>query len=342
MSAHAIDVVAVQPEGLTVDQVAEKMAPQQERVEELLRRYPVKRAALLQVLWLVQEVYGWVPRVAIKWSAKVCDVSPVHAFSVVEFYTMYKQVPPARFHIRICRTMSCHLMGTEKLVAHVEEKLGIQCGEHTEDGMFALETVECLAACGNAPAIQINDEFLFGPGDELNKLQEGWHPTEKDLDHWIDLLRSRAAEDPHAGKADELGGIILHSDGHPGAPEACAEFLPDDYSPAPPALGVKIEGKGEEITVSGLIAPECAKVVLERSDDGGSTWREVAAGDPKTIPGPPGPKMVPVTDQLSIGASAHYRMLAHTGERVAKPSATVSITATEAPAEESSDEKGDA
>lgn len=331
MSAHAMDIVAVQPEGLTLEQVAERMQPHQERVEELLRRYPVKRAALLQVLWLVQEVYGWIPRVAIKWSAQVCEVSPVHAFGVVEFYTMYKQVPPARYHFRVCQTMTCHLMGAMDLVAHLEDRLGIKRGEHTEDGLFAIETVECLAACGNAPAVQINDEFLYGPGDELNYFEDGWSPTAEDIDRWIDLLRTRAAEDPDHGKVDELGGIILHSDGHPGAPEACAALLPDDYSPAPPALDVRIEGNGETITVSGLIAPECSVVALERSDDGGSSWTVVGEGNPAEIPGPPGPKTVPVENTLAIGASAHYRMLARCGERTAQPSDIVSITATEAP-----------
>ena len=339
MSAHAANIVAAQPADLTLDGVAERMAPHADRVEELIRRYPVKRAALLQVLWLIQEEFGWVPRIAIKWAAGVCDVSPVHAFSVVEFYTMYKQVPPARFHIRICRTMTCHLFGAENLVEHVEKKLGIACGEHTEDSMFALETVECLAACGNAPAIQINDEFLFGPGDELNTLEDGWSAKPEDLDRWIDILRSRAKADPNAGKADELGGIILHSDGHPGAPEACADVLPGDYAPPPPALGVKIEGNGEAITVTGLIAPECQKVVLERSDDGGTTWSAIADGNPADIPGPPGPKNVPLNDTLSIGASAHYRMIAHNGERIAEPSATVSITASEAAPES---QEGDA
>ena len=339
MSAHAANIVAAQPSDLTVEGVAERMAPHADRVEELIRRYPVKRAALLQVLWLIQEEFGWVPRVAIKWAAGVSEVSPVHAFSVVEFYTMYKQVPAAKFHIRICRTMTCHLFGSESLVEHLENKLGIKCGEHTEDGVFALETVECLAACGNAPAIQINDEFLFGPGDELNKLENGWSAKPEDLDSWIEILRKRAADDPQAGQADELGGIILHSDGHPGAPEACAELLPDDYAPAPPALGVNISGNGDQITVTGSIAPECQKVVLERSDDGGTQWTAVGEGNPADIPGPPGPKNVPITDTLAIGSSAHYRMQTHAGDRIAKPSETVSITAAEPAPEE---QEGDA
>ena len=153
-------------------------------------------------------------------------------------------------------------------------------------------------------------------------------------------MRKRAAADPQHGKTDELGGIILHSDGHPGAPQACSEILPTDYSPPPPALKMRIEGSGEEITVTGFIAPECQVVKLERSDDNGSSWQEVGEGDPKTIPGPPGPKNVPITNTLSIGASAQYRMIAHNCERIAKPSEVVEITACEVPAEEDSEDDG--
>ena len=127
---NAAAVVAAQP-AMTLDEVRAKMAPHQARVDELLRRYPVKRAALLQALWLVQEEFGWVPRIAMKWAAEVCEVSPVHAYSVVEFYTMYKQVPPARWHVRVCHNVCCHIQGAEDMIAHLEKTLGIKCGEHT-------------------------------------------------------------------------------------------------------------------------------------------------------------------------------------------------------------------
>ena len=140
----------VQPAGLTVAQVATRMATYQPQIAELLRRHPTKRAVLLQVLHLVQGEFGWVPRVAIEWSATVAECAPAHAFSVVEFYTMYRQIPYGRFFIQICQTMCCHLQGAEDLIAHLEKKLGIHSGETTPDGLFSLVRVECLALCVKA------------------------------------------------------------------------------------------------------------------------------------------------------------------------------------------------
>ncbi|MFW5829859.1 MAG: NAD(P)H-dependent oxidoreductase subunit E [Planctomycetota bacterium] len=330
---NGVSVLEVQPTDLDLDGVAQRMQSHAERVAELIRRYPVPRAALLQVLWLVQEEFGWVPRVAIKWAAQQCQVAPVQAFAVVEFYTMYQQIPPARWHIRVCHNVSCHIQGSEELIAHLEQKLGIQAGEHTADGLFALERVECLAACGNGPAVQVNDEFLFGPGEELNRHQEGWRPTPEVLDQWIERLRARAEADPQAHRVDELGGILLGSGGHPGAMGATAQDNATDYAPPPPALQVAGVSVGEAVTVSALCAPEVTQVELQRQD-GEQPWRTVTTCDPRQIPGPPGPKQVRLEDRLEIGVTARYRLIATSGERAARPSRVVEVTATEAPAEE--------
>ena len=95
MSSSGVAILEAQPKDLTLDGVAKDMEKHAASVAELIRRYPVKRAALLQALWLVQSEYGWIPRVASNGAAKTCDVSAVHAFGVVEFYTMYKQHPGA-------------------------------------------------------------------------------------------------------------------------------------------------------------------------------------------------------------------------------------------------------
>ncbi len=105
MSSCTVNPATVQPAGLTVAQVATRMATYQPQIAELLRRHPTKRAVLLQVLHLVQGEFGWVPRVAIEWSAGVAECAPAHAFSVVEFYTMYRQIPYGRFLVQICQKM---------------------------------------------------------------------------------------------------------------------------------------------------------------------------------------------------------------------------------------------
>ncbi len=319
-----VGIAEVQPQDLTLEGVAERMSKHQARIDELVRRYPVKRATLLQVLWLIQEEFGWVPRLGIKWAAGIAEVSPVHAFAVTEFYTMYKQVPPARWHIRVCQTVNCLIQGSEALIAHLEEKLGIACGSVTEDNLFALERVECLAACGNGPAVQIDDEFLYGP-EELNQHEDGWHTQAADVDRWIERLRAEAAAHPEWETVDQLGGIILDSLGHPGAPKASGSPNQETYAAAPPAINLNAEGANGKITVHALIAPECSKLVFERSDDD-LGFSEVGAIDPSTIKGPPGPKTVTFDDRVDIGKTVYYRAIAHSGNRVATPSSSIAIT----------------
>jgi NADH-quinone oxidoreductase E subunit len=328
---HGISVVEAQPADLDLDGVRARMAPHQARVDELLRRYPVKRAALLQMLWLVQEEWGWVPRVAIKWCAEVCEVSMAHAFGVVEFYTMYRQAPMGRFSFKVCHTMGCHLEGAEDMIAHLEKRLSIKAGETTPDGLFSIERVECIAACGNAPAVQINDDFLYGPNG-LNQLEPGWRPTPAVIDEWIEKLKQKAKDEPTpTSKVDEVGGIILGSDGHPGAVGAKSEPQVSGYAPIPPCLKVRTEGTGDPVTVLWFAAPECVTTELERSEDGGSTWRVVGSAAPKDVPGPPGPKTCKVEDKVAVGVTVSYRVQSVMADDRRRASAVIEFTATAAP-----------
>ena len=315
MSGCAVNPATVQPSDLTLDQIRTRMKRHQPRIDELLRRYPVKRGALLQALWLVQEEFGWVPRECIKWAAEICAVSPVHAFGVVEFYTMYKQAPTGRHLVQVCQTMCCYLQGSENLIEHLEKTLGVHCGETTKDGLFTLVRVECLALCGTGPGVMIDDEAI-GP-EEFEKLPEGFHPTSAVLDRWVDKLRREAGTSPTPVRSDSLGGIVLNTKGHPGATGAAAAAQKPGFAPAPPALKVAAKVEADAITVTWINAPECAKLVVERSDDGGTTWRELASV---------GPKDQKAADKLPEGVTAHYRVTAHEKERVAKPSVVVSAT----------------
>ena len=131
-----------------------------ERAEELVRRYPVPRSALLPMLWLAQEVLGWLPQEAIRWAAGKCEVSPVHAYGVSMFYTMYKKEPTGRFFLQICQNVSCHVLGAEDILAHAEKTLGIKVGESTPDRrIFLKKEEECLAACTGAPMMMVDHVF---------------------------------------------------------------------------------------------------------------------------------------------------------------------------------------
>jgi len=128
-------------------------------VDAIVARYPVPKAALLPVLWAVQERQGWIAPAAEEWVARRLGVTPAHVHGVVTFYTMYKPRPTGRHHIQVCTTLSCMLRGGDELLAHLEQRLGIRCGEVTPDGRFSLVRVECLGSCGTAPMFQLNDDY---------------------------------------------------------------------------------------------------------------------------------------------------------------------------------------
>lgn len=128
-------------------------------VDRVVARYPEPRAALLPVLWEVQQAKGWVDEAAEAWVAERLGVSSAHVHGCVTFYTMYKQRPSGKYHIQVCTALPCMLRGSDELVEHLERKLGIEVGETTPDGRFSLVRVECLGSCGTAPMFQLNDDY---------------------------------------------------------------------------------------------------------------------------------------------------------------------------------------
>jgi NADH-quinone oxidoreductase E subunit len=127
--------------------------------ERFLSRYPDQKAAILPALHLAQKEFGHVSDDAIVYLAGLLGTSPAVIEGVATFYTMYNRKRVGRYHVQICRNLSCSLMGAEALVAHVSAKLGIGPGETTADGKFTLSEVECLGSCGTAPVMQINDDY---------------------------------------------------------------------------------------------------------------------------------------------------------------------------------------
>ena len=125
----------------------------------IVARYPTSRAAIMPVLWKAQRKWGWLSLEVMGLVARTLELPPSHVLSVATFYTMYKKEPTGRHLIQVCHTLSCALVGADRLVAHIEQALGIKVGETTADGKFSLMRVECLAACGAGPMAQINDDF---------------------------------------------------------------------------------------------------------------------------------------------------------------------------------------
>lgn len=127
-----------------------------ERVREAIRQSLDKQAALLPVLSLAQEEFGALSREALQLVAATLGLPYQHVESTATFYSMFTRVPRGRYHIQVCRTLSCAMLGAPSLLQHLEEKLGVKPGEVTSDGKFSFEGVECLALCGDGPAAQIN------------------------------------------------------------------------------------------------------------------------------------------------------------------------------------------
>jgi len=135
-------------------------------IDELISHYPQKRSASLMVLHAVQEHFGWISRDAIEWIAKKLELQPINIYELVTFYPMFRQVPPGKYQIKICRTLSCALGGSREVHEHFCRKLRLDSSgrglQITANGNFSVEFVECLAGCGAAPVVTCNDEFYEG------------------------------------------------------------------------------------------------------------------------------------------------------------------------------------
>ena len=136
------------------------------KFEETVRRYPKKEAAMLPVLYLAQQEFGYLSPEAIDYVAKLMGQPPARVHGVVSFYTMYNMKPIGRHHIQVCRTLPCALGGAEKITDFIKKKLAIELGQTTADRRFTLSEVECLASCGTAPMMQINDDYYENLNEE--------------------------------------------------------------------------------------------------------------------------------------------------------------------------------
>lgn len=130
------------------------------RMRETAARYPLARSAMLPCLHMAQDEIGYITPEALVAVAEVVGAKPDEVESVVTFYSMLHQQPQGKQTIKVCTSVSCYLMGCDDTLGALERHLGIRRGETTPDGRFTLEAVECLAACGMAPAMQVNGEFV--------------------------------------------------------------------------------------------------------------------------------------------------------------------------------------
>jgi len=139
-------------------------------MDELITHYPKKRSASLMLLHAVQEHFGYISRQAVEWIAARLELQPINIYELVTFYPMFHQQPVGKYHLRVCRTLSCALGGAYDLHEQLCKKLGLDPHAHgpqtTKDGRFTVEFVECLASCGTAPVMMCNDRFYEGVSEK--------------------------------------------------------------------------------------------------------------------------------------------------------------------------------
>ena len=152
--------------------------------DEIVTRYPEgkQKSALLPILHLVQAEFGWVGTAAMDKVADYLDFLPIEVYEVATFYTMFFLQPQGKYVLEVCRTGPCSLVGAEKMMQHIEKKLGVKEGEVTKDGLFSWRGVECLAACGMAPVLQIGPDYTYYE-----------HLTTEKVDVLVDELKSKKA-----------------------------------------------------------------------------------------------------------------------------------------------------
>ena len=180
------------------------LTPEREReVEGILTRYPDSRAALLPVLWLCQQQNGWISEEVVDYAAQRLDLSTATVKGVVTFYTMFFETPVAENVVWVCRTLSCDLRGGKAIQEHLERRFECKAGHNSKDGKFTLLKAECLAACGQAPMVQINERYYENLDIET-------------LDRIIDAHATEGAE----GAAAKFATQAVPSPGHPVGPSS--------------------------------------------------------------------------------------------------------------------------
>jgi NADH-quinone oxidoreductase subunit E len=128
-------------------------------IDDVITHYPVKRSAVLMLLHAIQEDIGFIPQEAVDWVAAKLELEPINVYEVVTFYPMFRQKPIGRRHVKVCRTLSCALMGGYKTCEAFEQEFNTHRGEISPDGAVTIEFVECLASCGTAPVVLIDDDL---------------------------------------------------------------------------------------------------------------------------------------------------------------------------------------
>ncbi|MCS6872423.1 MAG: NAD(P)H-dependent oxidoreductase subunit E [Anaerolineae bacterium] len=146
-----------------------------EQITKIFAKYPDKRSAIMPLLYLAQEHYGYVSPEGINEVAELCEIDPTQVKSIAGFYTMYRETPKGKYWLQVCTDLPCALVGADKFYHDLLDYLGIQDGDTTPDGLFTVEHVMCLAACDRAPMLQCNFRYVENLDmEKMKALIEQW------------------------------------------------------------------------------------------------------------------------------------------------------------------------
>jgi NADH-quinone oxidoreductase subunit E len=190
-----------------------RLSPENEAIaREILSRYPRPRSALIPLLHLAQEQDGYLAEDAMEHVAQLVGCTPAQVLGTASFYEMFKLEPVGRYVVNICTDIACMLLGADELLHHAEEQLGIRAGQTTGDGAITLEGVTCIAACTEAPCLQVNYRYRY-------------RMTAEAFDQLCDDLRAGRAEDvpPHGTLATVRQHIPADRAAGPADPSSGAE-----------------------------------------------------------------------------------------------------------------------
>ncbi len=132
----------------------------QEQIQKIFAKYPDKRSAVMALLYVAQEEYGWITPEAETEIAKLCEIDPTQVHSITGFYTMYREAPKGKYWLQVCTDLACALKGAEPFYKDLLTHLDVENGDTTADGMFTVDHVTCLAACDKAPMLQCNFHYV--------------------------------------------------------------------------------------------------------------------------------------------------------------------------------------
>lgn len=159
MSQQFIPNNPLPQEAKVPDEIAVFSPEIEAEIDQHLAKYPVRRSAILALMFIVQRERGYLDAPGVAYLADRLGVRITDIWEVATFYSMINTTPVGKYHIQVCRTLSCKIMGADQITKYCASKLGIKPGETTADERFSLSEVECLGSCGTAPMLQVNFDY---------------------------------------------------------------------------------------------------------------------------------------------------------------------------------------